>query len=249
MDAAPSPIQEAAGARGSSYLQIMWSTALIGGSSLVNVAFAVIRNKAIALALGPEGVGLMGLYGSVADLAQTFAGLGVQASGVRQVAEAAGTDEANRIARIGTVLKRLSVVLGLIGALLLVALSLPVAALTFGDHGHALGVALLSAAVFFRIVSAGQMALIQGLRRIADLARVNMYGAFWSTLVCVPIVLLYGTKGVVPALIAMAFVTLVVSWWYSRRVNIASVPMSVREMRGKRRPFSSSASPSWQAPS
>ena len=73
MDAA-SPIRDGDGARSSSYLQIMWSTALIGGSSIVNVAFAMIRNKAIAVVLGPEGVGLMGLYGSVADLAQTFAG-------------------------------------------------------------------------------------------------------------------------------------------------------------------------------
>jgi PST family polysaccharide transporter len=84
----------------------MWSTVLIGGSSILNVAFSVVRNKAIAVVLGPEGIGLMGLYSLVADLAQTVAGLGINASGVRQVAEAVGTKEAERIARIGTVLKR-----------------------------------------------------------------------------------------------------------------------------------------------
>ncbi len=113
------PSQQGPGARSSSYLQIMWSTVLIGGSSILNVAFSVVRNKAIAVVLGPEGIGLMGLYSLVADLAQTVAGLGIKASGVRQVAEAVGTEEAERIARIGTVLKRLSIVLGLLGALVL----------------------------------------------------------------------------------------------------------------------------------
>ena len=38
---------------------------LMGGSSLVNVALSIVRNKALAVLLGPEGVGLMGLYGSI----------------------------------------------------------------------------------------------------------------------------------------------------------------------------------------
>src|SRR5690606_30077475 len=80
-------------AAGSSYGQILKSTAMIGGSSLVNVAFSVLRMKAIAVLLGPGGVGLMSLYTSMADLTQTLAGLGIQASGVRQIAEAAGTGD------------------------------------------------------------------------------------------------------------------------------------------------------------
>jgi tRNA A-37 threonylcarbamoyl transferase component Bud32 len=40
------------------------------------------------LFLGPTGVGLYGLYASVYDLARTLAGLGINTSGVRQIAEA-----------------------------------------------------------------------------------------------------------------------------------------------------------------
>ncbi|MEQ1955514.1 O-antigen translocase [Mesorhizobium sp. CN2-181] len=222
---------EEAGARSASYLQIVKSTALIGGSSIVNIVFAVIRNKVIAVLLGPEGVGLMGLYNSIADLAQTLAGLGVQASGVRQVAEAAGTNEAERIARTGIVLNRVSIVLGVLGMLLLAAFALPVAELTFEDRNHTAGVVLLSAAVLLRIISAGQTALIQGLRRIGDLARITMWGAFWNTVVCVPIILVWRQEGVVPTILAMAFTTLAVSWWYSRRVEIVPVHVTARETR------------------
>src|ERR1700754_2120152 len=79
-----------------SYLQILKTTALIGGSSVITILFSIVRNKAMAVLLGPQGVGLLGLFNSIADLAQTIAGMGIQDSGVRQIAEAAGSGDAQR---------------------------------------------------------------------------------------------------------------------------------------------------------
>jgi len=53
-----------------SYCQILQSSAMIGVSSVVEILFRIIRVKAMALWLGPSGVGLLGLYSSLADLAQ-----------------------------------------------------------------------------------------------------------------------------------------------------------------------------------
>src|SRR3954462_2019761 len=66
------------------HAQILKSTALIGGSSVINVGFGILRTKAMAIILGPSGVGLMGLYQSIADVTQSLAGMGIQSSGVRQ---------------------------------------------------------------------------------------------------------------------------------------------------------------------
>ena len=164
------------------YGQILKSSALIGGSSVVNIAIGIVRTKAMALLLGPAGFGLMGVYGSIADLAQSIAGMGINSSGVRQIAEAVGSGDTERIARTAVVLRRTSVVLGILGAVLLVVFSRQVSTLTFGDDQHAAAVALLSLAVFFSLVSGGQGALIQGMRRIADLARMGVLGAFFGTI-------------------------------------------------------------------
>jgi len=43
------------------YGQILKSSALIGGSSVLSLGLAMIRNKAMALLLGPTGIGLIGL--------------------------------------------------------------------------------------------------------------------------------------------------------------------------------------------
>ena len=214
----------------SSYLQILKSTALIGGSSFINIGFAIIRNKAMAVLLGPQGVGLMGLYNSIADLTQTIAGLGIQESGVRQIAEAVGTGDAGRIARTAIVLRRVAILLGIAGAVLLAAGAVPIARFTFGDDSHAIGVAMLAGAVLFRLISAGQMALVQGTRQIADLARISVLGAFFSTLIGVPMVYWLRADGIAPALVAMAAVSVLTSWWYSRKIKISETSLSLEQM-------------------
>ncbi|MBP1887311.1 O-antigen translocase [Sinorhizobium mexicanum] len=217
--------------RGPSYSQILKSTALIGGSSVINVLFSIIRNKAMALLLGPAGVGLIGLYSSIADIACALAGLGIQASGVRQIAEAVGSGDADRVARTAIVLRRTSLVLGLLGAVLLAALAYPIADFTFGGPGYAGGVALLSAAIFLRLLSDGQTALIQGMRDIASLARINILAAFFSTAISIPLIYLFGTSGIVPLLVAAAAATLATSWWHRRQIRLHTPPMSARQVR------------------
>ncbi len=96
----------------------------------------------------------------------------------------------------------------------------PLSTLTFGSDRHAGAVALLGLAVFFRSVSAGQGALIQGMRRIADLAKMGVLGAFLGAILSIVLVYFLGEQGVAPSLVVAAAIGLVVSWWYSRKVKI-----------------------------
>jgi antigen flippase len=212
------------------YGQILKSTALIGGSSVVNIAFGIVRTKAMALFLGPAGVGLLGMFASVSDLTQSLAGLGIQNSGVRQIAEAVGSGEAERIERTATVLKRVSIVLGIMGALMLVVFARPVARFTFGRTDEAAGVALLSLVVLFRSISAGQGALIQGMRRIADLARMSVLAGLFGTCVSIPLVYFFREQGIVPSLVAVAASAILTSWYYSRKVQLRSVAMPIAQV-------------------
>ena len=222
---------EVATAEKHTYGQILKSSALIGGSSVLNIAIGIIRTKAMAVLLGPDGFGLMGVYGSIANLAQSIAGMGVNSSGVRQIAEVVGSGETERIARTAVVLRRTSVFLGILGAVLLVVFSRQISTVTFGDDQHTVAVALLSLAVFFSLVSGGQGALIQGMRRIADLARMGILGSFFGLLISIPLVYFLREKGVVPSLIGIAAMTLITSWWYSRKVQIGLPAVTRSQVR------------------
>ena len=141
----------------------------------MNIAIGIVRTKFMAVFLGPAGFGLMGLYGSIADLALSIAGMGVNSSGVRQIAEAVGSGDQERIARTVAVLRRTSVILGILGAVLLIMFSGPVSTLTFGSDKHAARRGPAVAGRFFHPGIDGQ-GRAEGLRRIADLARMRVLG-------------------------------------------------------------------------
>jgi antigen flippase len=223
------PVEVATGRH--TYRQILHSSAIIGGSAVLTTAAGILRAKTVAVLLGPAGTGLIGLYSSVVDFAQSVADLGVTSSGVRQMAEAAGSRDMSRIAKTAAVLRRTSVILGLMGGLVLIVFCRPIAAWTFGSTEYAPSVACLSLAVLCRLTSNGRGALIQGMRRISDLARIGVLSTLFSTICVVTLVYFFRTSGVMPSLVLSAAVTLVISEWYSRKIHIPATTLTQREVR------------------
>ena len=214
-----------------SYRDILKSTAWIGGSQVINVVISMLRAKVMALVLGPAGVGLNGMYWSVLSVAQNVAGLGVSSSGVRQVAEAIGSGDQARVARQIAVLRRLSLWLGIAGGLALIVGAGPIARVTFGrvNQSETVGIALLSIVLLLNLVIAGQGALLQGYRKISEMAQSNVLGALAGTLTMIPLVCFWGTDGVVPGLIVASAATLLVSWHFVRRIDVAKPELTFAE--------------------
>jgi antigen flippase len=235
-DSAKTPSQALVSAvpeREKTYGQILKSSAIVGGATFLNVGIGIVRTKTLALLLGPGGFGLAGLYTSIISLTQSIAGMGVNSSGVRQIAEAANSGDRDRVARTTIVLRRTSIVLGLLGAALLLLFSRQVSIVTFGNTGQWRAICLLSAAVLFQLISAGQGALIQGMRLIANLAKMNVIGAFSALIISVPVVYVWREKGIALSLVLVAATTIFTSWWYSRKVQINSVRLTHVETRAE----------------
>jgi len=110
--------------------------------------------------------------------------------------------------------------LGVIGAATLILFSRQVSAVTFGTAQRAGAICLLSMAIFCQLVAAGQGALIQGMRRIADLAKMNVLGALSGAVISIPVVYFLREKGIVLSLVLVAAMTIITSWWYSRKIQI-----------------------------
>ena len=210
------------------YGRILKSSSLVGGAEGINMLIGMVRIKFMAVLLGPTGVGLLGLFQSIQTMSKTISTCGINNSGVREIAQANGTSDPQAIARVAITLRRLCWILGGLGALLLFTLAPYVGELTFGDSTHTQSIRLLSIAVLLMSISGGQMALLQGMRRIADMACANVLSAFFGSILAVYCYWQLGVDGIVPGMVALAAVTCLFSLYFSRQVRLEPIRLSWR---------------------
>ncbi|MCF3648456.1 O-antigen translocase [Synoicihabitans lomoniglobus] len=211
------------------YGQIIRSSFIIGGATGINYIIGLMRTKAVAVLLGPSGVGLVGLYVSLAGLISTVAQLGINQSGVREVAEAHGTGDPQRVAKVTKTLRRICWITGVLGWILTAALAWPLSLWTFGSSERLWPIAILGSTVLISAVIGGQTALIQGMRRIGDLARIQVLSAVLTTMVAIGLYAWLSEEGIVPVIILTAVIQLGFSWYYSRKIQITEIPQSWAE--------------------
>ncbi|HOI91868.1 MAG TPA: O-antigen translocase [Candidatus Rifleibacterium sp.] len=203
------------------YRSAIKSTTMIGGAAFINMFIGLIRTKVVAVLLGPVGMGMMNMYSSLLSPITTVANMGFHTSGVRSIADSA--EDAEKLARVVKSLRRIVWVTGLLGALFIALFSHQLSQLSFQNPDHAVSIALLGLVVFFANLSMGQTCLLQGTRRIADVARINIWSAFYATIVSLPCFWFWGRGGIVPSLILTGLATLLTSWWFVRKIEIVNV--------------------------
>ncbi len=230
------PPPPANGGDGKTYRQIFKSTAIVGGAQIIQILISIVRMKVLALLLGKTGVGLSSLYSSGVGLIGVVSGLGIGQSGVRQIAEAAGSGDEEKLARTVRTLRFTSLISGVIGALVVLVFCRQISQTTFNSTEYAGGFALLSVGLVFVGLAAGQLALLQGLRRLREMALAQIMGAVIGSIAAVVVVYFMGQRGVVWFLIAVTASSALASWWFARWINVPKPHMTradfFRETRG-----------------
>jgi PST family polysaccharide transporter len=205
---------------GNSYRTILRSSSIIGGSSLLNVVISLARMKIVALLLGPVGVGVVGLFHNVLQVSGTISGMGVGASGLRQIAAARsiGDDDAVRLVRAA--LFWVALVLGAIGAAVFVLFREPIAAIVITDPRWAGMLAWLALGIILTVIYGNQIAVLNGLRRIGDIARIQVASAFLASVLGVSILLVWGESGLMGYVLSASGASFLVALYFIRRVPI-----------------------------
>lgn len=210
----------------SSYRQIMKATSLFGGVQVFNIFISIIRSKFIAVLLGPTGVGISGLLTSTTTLIGNITNLGLSTSAVKDVAAANVTGDSKKIGSVVSVLRRLVWITGLIGTVFTLSFAPFLSELTFGNRDYTFAFVLLSITLLLTQINAGQLVVLQGMRKLQYLAKANMAGVTIALFTSVPIYYVWGLKGIVPAIILSSFMTLFLSWYFSSKVKIETIKVS-----------------------
>ena len=76
---------------------ILKYTGIFGGLQGLTILIGIIRNKLVALILGPQGVGLISLFNSTINFMLTCTNLGLPTSSVKTLSEAYDTNNRSRL--------------------------------------------------------------------------------------------------------------------------------------------------------
>ena len=213
----------------SSYRSIFKATSLFGGVQVYQILIQIVKSKFVAVLLGPAGVGIMGLYQSGLQLVQQISNMGLAQSAVRDVSEANGSNDIQRIANTVTVVRKLVWFTGLLGLVIVACCSPLLSKFSFGNNDYTIPFIILSITLLLDQLSAGQRVLLQGMRRLKDLAKCTAFGATFGLISSVPLYYWLGVEGIVPTLLLNSACTLMLSWLYSKKIKFEKVRVTPKQ--------------------
>lgn len=213
----------------SAYRQIFKATSVFGGVQVFNILISVIKLKVVAVLLGPGGIGLLGMLNSTLDVIKTITGLGLSSSAVKEVSQAAGSGDILKVSSILKTLRRWLYLTGILGFLVTLTLAPYLSRWTFGNEDYTWSFVWLSVVLFLAALSSGQLAALQGLRKIGYLAKSGMIGSFIGLLLSVPLFFFFSYGGIVPSIIISAVCTLALSSFYARKIKTGEVSQTLQE--------------------
>lgn len=206
----------------------MKATSIFGGVQVFNILITLIRGKAVAVLLGPTGMGLNGLFLSGLNLVKSISSLGIAESGVRELA-LSNTNNKEQFNTTYTVFKSwiwFTAILGMIISILFAPL---LSRFAFGDASQTIAFICLSSTFIFSALTGGIYTVLRATRKISELAKATIYGSVSGLLVTLPILYVWRIDGVIPSIIAAAVASWLVSLLFRKFVVVEQIEMSLKE--------------------
>lgn len=214
--------------RKKSYFQIIRSTGLLGGAQIINVLIGIVRNKLIAILLGNTGIGLISIYQSTLDLIKSITSLGIDTTGVREIA--AVSEDSERLMNKISVIYKWSWGLAISGGLLCILFCSKISRWAFNSDAYSLNIACLSVCLIFNILALGELVILQGLRQIGYIIKSGVIANLFGLLVMIPLYYYYGIKGIVPVLILFSIITYICTLHYRKKIGVRIITISFKDL-------------------
>jgi hypothetical protein len=188
------------------YSHILRYTGLFGGVQGLNILIGIVRNKLVAMILGPNGMGLISLFNSTIKLVSDSTSFGISMSAVRNISEDFDRQNIEKLEADVALVRSWSFLTALLGMFVCIAFSPLLSSFTFSWHGHTLHFIFLSPIVAITAITGGELAVLKGVRRLKALAGISVYSVIGALLVSVPLYYIYKERAIVPSLVIMAFI-------------------------------------------
>lgn len=213
-----------------SYSHILKYTSLFGGVQGLGILVGIVRNKLVALILGPDGMGLVSLFNSTIKLVSDSTNFGLSLSAVQNLSEAYDAGNEARLRHAVRLVRSWSLLTALLGMLVCMVLSPLLNKWTFTWGDHTLHFILLSPVIGLMAITSGETAILKAVRQLRPLAIISLCCVFFALLCSVPIYYEFGQAGIVPSLVLFALTQCLATIAFSFRLYAPSFSLSHRLM-------------------
>ncbi len=203
---------------------------MFGGVQVFHILAGIIKNKVVAVLLGPVGMGISGILLSTTSMISSATGLGLHTSAVRDVAKAYSSKDEEEVGTIVTVLRKLIKVTGLIGMLLTILISPLLSLWSFGNYDYTWAFVFVSVIVLFDQLKSGQTVLLQGTFHYRYMANASVIGSLVGLVIAIPLYYIWKMDAIVPVIILTSLSGLIVSSLFARKVQFQRVQLTNMEV-------------------
>lgn len=193
------------------------ATSTLAGAKVVTILISIVRTKALALLLGPSGMGVINLVVASTDLARVAFACGLDGATARKVAEASAAGDPFRLDHAYRVSARTALLVGLMAGITLALASPLLGAKVLGDSGKFWWFCFGAVSLLFTPLLGVQLAFLQGLRQSRALATCQIIASLSGATLNILLVALLGVIGGVVALLPLAIISLTIHHAFLKR--------------------------------
>ena len=201
----------------------------MGGANVIEYIVGLVRVKIVALLLGPEGVGLTSIFTSAMAFLSTATSFGISRSGVRDIASLNANEQSLALAKTVKIIRYGCWLTGFLGAVITVYIVHNFSQQLFEtDISFFLGI-IFGVGVLITTVVAAEKCILQGVRRIGDIAKINIICAILNSTIAIIAYKFWGLNGIIPVLTACAVTSLLVAYYFSNKVELKATTLTINE--------------------
>lgn len=209
------------------YKNIAKTSGLIGLVQIIRIVFGIINTKVLAVFIGTAGYGIYGMYQSFISITSSFASLGVNQSGVREISKKAS--DSRQVLRCIWIFRHIVFISSILVAVVCIAFSKTISKSLFGTSDYCLGVSIVALTIITDAVSRGQIAILNGLRYIRYMALSQIIGIILGSIATVGIVIIFRDKGIVIYILAISVFSFLTTSWFVCKLRLKLIKPTYKE--------------------
>ncbi|WP_100616252.1 oligosaccharide flippase family protein [Confluentibacter citreus] len=213
-----------------SYRQIIKTTSLFGGVQIFSILISLAKSKVAALLIGVSGMGVFGILTSTLNIILTLTRCGLDISAVKEIASVNNNPEKDKLPKIVTATIQFTWITGIIAAMIVLIMSPWLSLIAFGNKNYSLFFVIISIAILFNQLTIGNLAVLQGLKSLKELAKITVLASFFSLMPTTIIYYLIGEKGIPWVISITAIIGFLLSKYYINKLEIKKVNLPINEL-------------------